>query len=94
MLHQPFKKVRKRIPQATDRSALPQSLGHLMQILVVAASKCVKENKVSENSQHGFMKGKFCLINVITFCHEVIGFAGNSGCHFLWLWPKSPKASM
>lgn len=53
-----------------------------MQVLVAAISKYVKENKVTENNQCAFMKGKLCLTNVITFYH---GSEGNSGCHFLWL---------
>ena len=59
--------MRKRIQQATDQLAFPQSLGNLMQVLVAGISKYMKENKVTDNSQHGFLKGKLCLTNVITF---------------------------
>lgn len=43
-----------------------------MQVLVAVISKHMKE-KGTENGQHGFMKGKLCLTNVITFYREVIG---------------------
>lgn len=82
MLCLAFKKLRKRIQQATDQSVSPQSLGHLMQVLVAAICKYMEENKVTENSQHRFMKGKLHLTNVITFYR---GSEGSSRCHFLWL---------
>lgn len=41
------------------------------QILLEAISKHVKENKVTECSQHGYRKGISYLMNLIVFCDKM-----------------------
>ena len=36
-----------------------------------AITQCVQDNKVIRPSQHGFMKGRSCLPNQISFCDKV-----------------------
>lgn len=51
--------------------SLASILGEVVEhIILQSISKCVKDKKVTESSQHGFMKGKSCLTNLIAFCSE------------------------
>lgn len=44
------------------------------QIILEAITKHMKEKKVTESSQHGYMKGKPCLMNLIAFRDEITGW--------------------
>lgn len=43
------------------------------QIILEAIFKHMKDRKVIGSSEHGFMKGKSCLTNLIAFGDEVTG---------------------
>lgn len=45
--------------------------GNPWQIIMKTISKHMKDMKVIGNGQHGFLKRKFCLTNMITFYDEV-----------------------
>ncbi|CAM4615512.1 unnamed protein product [Caretta caretta] len=45
----------------------------MQQVLKESILKHLEERKVIRNSQHGFTKGKSCLINLIAFYDEIIG---------------------
>lgn len=45
------------------------------QILLEASFKHRKDKMIG-HIQHGFIKGKPCLTNLIDFCNEMIGFMG------------------
>ena len=43
-----------------------------MEQIILSASKwLVQDNQVIRPSQHGFMKGRSCLTNLISFCDQV-----------------------
>ena len=67
------------------RNKRPVSLisipGKLMEQLVLdVTSKQVEEKKVIRSSQHGFTKGKSCLINLVAFHHWLNRWEESSGC--------------
>ncbi|GAB0175842.1 mitochondrial enolase superfamily member 1 [Grus japonensis] len=67
------KKGRKEDPGNYRPVSLTLVLGKVMeQIILSAIMWHVQDNKVVKPSQHGFMKGKSCLTNLISFCDEVI----------------------
>ena len=41
------------------------------QIILSAIKQHVQDNQVIRPSQHGFMKGRSCLTNLISFCDKV-----------------------
>ena len=50
---------------------LISDLGEVVEhIILQSTSKRMKDKKVIGSSQHGFMKGKSCLTNLIAFCSE------------------------
>ncbi|PKU41859.1 rna-directed dna polymerase from mobile element jockey-like [Limosa lapponica baueri] len=47
-------------------------LGKVMEEIILNAIEwCVQDNHVIRPSQHGFMKGRYCLTNMISFCDNV-----------------------
>ncbi|GAB0176867.1 mitochondrial enolase superfamily member 1 [Grus japonensis] len=53
--------------------SLTSVLGKVMeQIILSAITWHVQDNQVIRASQHGFMKGRSCLTNLISFCDKVI----------------------
>lgn len=49
---------------------LPRKM--MKQIIVEAFSKHMKDKRVVESSQQGFMKGKVCFTNPKAFCNEMV----------------------
>lgn len=45
--------------------------GNPWQIIMKTISEHMKDKKVIGNGQHGFLKRKFCLINMVAFYDEV-----------------------
>ena len=44
------------------------------QLILEVINKQVEEKKVTRSSQHGFIKGKPCLTNLIAFCDGMTGW--------------------
>lgn len=55
-------------------------LGKVMEfVLLEVISKHIKEKKVTVRHQHGYLKTKSCLMNVIAFCDYLTGLVGEGG---------------
>lgn len=61
------------------------SLSPLVQTNLESVSKNVKDKKLAGSCQHGFMKGKSCLIDPIAFYSDASGLAvrESSACFYL-----------
>ena len=46
----------------------------IQQLILDAISEQMEEKKVIRSSQHGFIKGKSCLTNVVTFYDVMTGW--------------------
>lgn len=46
----------------------------MVQLILGAISRYVKDKRVSKSSQHRFMKGKSCLTNLIAFYNGTVGW--------------------
>ncbi|GAB0205010.1 mitochondrial enolase superfamily member 1 [Grus japonensis] len=69
-----FKKGRKEDPGNYRPVSLTSIPGKVMeQLILEVISKHVEEKKVVNSGQHGFTKGKSCLINLIAPCHGMTG---------------------
>jgi len=70
-----FKKVKKDDPGNYRPVSLTSILGKMMeQLILEVIIKQVEEKKVIRSSQHGFTKGKSCLINLIAFYDGMTGW--------------------
>ncbi|GAB0176423.1 mitochondrial enolase superfamily member 1 [Grus japonensis] len=68
-----YKKGQKEDPGKYRPGSLTSLLGKLMeQITLNAITWHVQDNQVIRPSQHGFMKGRSCLTNLISFYDKVI----------------------
>ena len=47
------------------------------QLSLGTISKHIEDKKMTVSSQHGFIKGKLCLINLIAFYNEMSSFVGD-----------------
>ncbi|KAK4832775.1 hypothetical protein QYF61_025622 [Mycteria americana] len=71
-----YKKGRKEDPGNYRPVSLTLVPGKVMeQIILSAITQHVQDNQVIRPSQHGFMKGRSCLTNLISFCNKVIRLA-------------------
>jgi len=65
---QSSKRARRRTQGTTVLSASPFIPGQVMeQLILEVIMKQVEEKKFIRSSQHGFIKGKSCLTNLIAF---------------------------
>jgi len=72
MLSLPSGRQRRRIQGTTGLStSVPWNAMH--QILLEIISRYMKDKKVVGSYQYRFMKGKYGLISLIAFCHEMDG---------------------
>lgn len=60
---------------SVNLTTIPRNM--MDQLILETISKYIKDRNVTGSSQHGFMKGKPCLINLIVFSDELIGFVDN-----------------
>jgi len=51
-------------------------------IILSAITRCVQDNQAIRPSQHGFMKGRSCLTNLISFYDKVTHLVDEGG---LWM---------
>jgi len=70
-----FKKGKKDYPGNNRPVSLTSILGKVMeQLILEVINKQVEEKKIIRSSQHGFIKGKSCLTNLISFYDGVTGW--------------------
>jgi len=80
----PVFKKRKQDPGNYRLVSLTSVLEKVMEQLILdVISKQVEEKKVIRSSQHGFMKGKSCLTNLVAFCDGMTGWVNDERCFYL-----------
>ena len=84
-----FKKGKKEHPSNYRPVSLTLVPGKIMeQIIPGVIEKHLKDNGVISHSQHGCMKGKSCLTNLISFFDKVSGQREDSGCGGVFILAK------
>jgi len=79
-----YKKGWKEDPRTYRPVSLTSVLGKIMeQFILSALTGHVKDNQGIRPSQHGFMKGRSCLTNLISFCDQVTCLADEGKAVYL-----------
>ena len=69
-----FKKGKKRDLENYRLVCLTSNLGEMIKLVLDTPFKQLREKKVVRSSQHGFIKGKSCLTNLVAFYDVITGW--------------------
>jgi len=86
-----FKKGKKDDPGHYRPVSLTPVRGKMMEVILGVTEKDLKDNAVISQSQHGFLKEKLCLTNLITFHDKVthLVYKGKGAdVGFFWILAK------